>query len=349
MNLKNLLYTVFIAIAIIVTLAQPYPASAAPNGKLYTAETVAAGAIIYELLHLAVDAHKTAGSVRAANDVFLATPADGDSLANERAKVIYAVAKSVALTNTDPNLKFQRTRLRLYYEDLRSCWNTAFSDPAPVSSPKPPEKASAAPTDATGSAAGGAHKLIGTSGDRAATPQATPKPPSCDALATNDGYEPPDTIDAIDLAVSLKSAPSLFQEVLDQRVGSYDNNNLIRAQYLQGVAADFVTRTAVLAPTPSPMLGILSFGTGSDLFAKCFSKLVASPIDCATELETLEVAAASALSHRKACDWSRHAWLPMFSAVKTVWASPRAPTSPPTDARTIRVINDTDFGAAPSC
>ena len=213
----------------------------------------------------------------------------------------------------------------------------------------------------------------GTDVEAIAASTTTPAAASCDALITNGFYnlsEHPD-IDQMDLAAALKST-SLFQQVVDQRVGSFAIDNYLRALLLETAAAAFVNKVnSVTAAntTQAATEGAVTFGDLSSVFAKCRPGS-ASPLDCISTLDGIEQKVATTHNHEAACAFARYTWMPTFTAIKLASqngtgpepgskASPWPLNAPaaldghqtPTgdQAAAASFIERKDFGAAPGC
>jgi hypothetical protein len=130
-------------------------------------------------------------------------------------------------------------------------------------------------------------------------------------------------VDLIDLKNALQSAPSLFQEVGDQNVGSYAVENFVRARFLNAAAIKVL---ALIVPTPSPSplstglkaLGEpITFSTVSGLITDCGPTI--SALKCVGDLATLQAAIEKTQVTHDSCKFAKGAWLPPYTRLTRVF------------------------------
>jgi len=183
--------------------------------------------------------------------------------------------------------------------------------PKPHPSPSPIPKASPSPSSSP-KATSGCEALLS---DFAPSPQPSVTP-------AQEGLVSP--IDLIDLTESLKSAPSLMQQVQGQDVGSYGPDDAIRGAFLIAMGARLLAE-----PPPIPKLSgppqVAGLTEAEDIEKACISQ--ASPFACIGAIGSVETALAQSKQQKIACDWATGAWLPTYSqirlhAIYTATASP---------------------------
>jgi len=172
------------------------------------------------------------------------------------------------------------------------------------------------------------------------SPSPSPSPtgvkmaPGCEALLKDFAPSPQPTIsplaqetsvslvDLIDLTESLKSAPSLMQQVQDQDVGSYGLDDVIRGAFLIQMGERLVAEVSTPTPTPKPTRATKAISTpglaeGENIGKNCL--LQPSPFDCISAIGSVEGMLAKSKQQRIACDWASGAWLPTYSQLRLAW------------------------------
>jgi len=303
-------------------------------------------------------------------------PPVGVSMRQVRTRLLNDIANPKLLQDspTDDDTHKRFAALRGDYERLRGCWN-AFIYAAPSPSPKSsssaaPGQPAGGPTPAPSKPAGGNRthptpkpKAPGgrtARGDQALgqdlvvaqdtpappqTPSASPSPTTCTSdfsKIENLYFAQAQRIDMVDLKTAVDTAPTLYQEVLDLRVGSHIDDNDLRAHYLYvlGRALD----DALKNPKPGFIVTGAS-GTGSinisTLAKSCVFSLTAT--DCISALGSAESTAAADRRQDVACDIARRSWLPSYTAIKRVYAT-WISSMPGKE-----IPYNLDFGAVPGC
>ena len=333
-----------LAIAALITFQTPLAASAAPNGKTSTTEIMAGTGLVYYLAKLHIDNAKADATGKAADQVIeinrRLNPArkeiPGTSLRDIRTTLLHHVAVA-----TDSSGQW-----RTNFENFRTCWNLfIFAQPASKQAPQSPKA-----TPQTG----GASPSRGSPASTALAAAPTGAPPAktgSDAASTADscvaGFDKIDvalnksndsTVDFTDLASAMNSAPTLYQQVLDLKVGSHRDDDDLRAHYLY-FAALAIDQQIPLPPSLQSASGAIDV---SGIAKSCIFSLT-DAMACVTALGTAESTAAADRRQDVACDIARRSWLPTFTAIRRTykdWSANPAGKSKPDDG---------SYGAVPIC
>ena len=126
-------------------------------------------------------------------------------------------------------------------------------------------------------------------------------------------------LDLIDLSASL-SDKSVYQQVLDQDVGSHDISDALRSTFLTLVAEKLIEEIVSYAKNPSnaPLLdGQPTAKSLQDTITGCLSSTssLSSMFGCVNGIATIQQSISVAQSNRAACNFARSAWLPTFTAI----------------------------------
>ena len=172
-----------------------------------------------------------------------------------------------------------------------------------------------------------------------ASPSQSPSPTptqhanACAALASDydklpPGFEKRFPVDFVDLKVA-QSDKSLYQQVLDQDVGSFLVTDAIRSLYFtytgKKLAEDIA---AVIPPTPTPnpvssVVGLVAPGTGAtqagqalkDCYTNASTGGLAGALTCIQDVLAVQQTISATKSQRLACDFARFVYMPSFSAI----------------------------------
>jgi hypothetical protein len=178
------------------------------------------------------------------------------------------------------------------------------------------------------------------------SPSPTPSQPGCIAdyltASTANYFTTSDpSADLTDLEAAIASAPPIFQQILDLRVGSHVDENSLRARQL------YVIARALDEALPNAA-NSFTFGGAtqgpidiSTLSSACFTGL--DYTKCVPALEAAEATAAADRRQDVACDVARRAWLPTYTAVARVYKT-WSKASPGKD-----LPYNIDYGAASGC
>ena len=257
------------------------------------------------------------------------------------------------------------------YEALRACWNRLiYVDPKASSA--------AAPAAAKPDASASAKPELLASG----TPSPAPliAPGNCAAGVVPDG-QPLDIIfagqyvDLVDAAAAFTSAPSLRQQIVDQRVGTYRSANVGRGEVLARLGGAFAATSPAAVPVVHYKSRSGPFGAHAEVaasgipgeinagYTSCVVKF--SPFGCFSALDTAETNLESSLATNAGCRFARRYWLPpvgtialvysaqmIASAAPGYWPFPTADVpapAVPTSPSLADIEAETRFGAVPGC
>jgi len=349
---RSIIALLIIGVAPVVSIREPSlgadPAAAATakkakgavlGGKQWTQIIGVGGILIYEGLQYIRDSKHAHGARNAADGQYRKAqlfddgvePSSQIALPDQREKLLESVRIAIAA-------RAFPSQMRSQYEDLRACWNATLVDPG--SSTSQPEKAAAGTKDSSSTdnpAAPGSNKALLAS---ASGPQPAP-PPSCSTLITDmtDPYPLPkaqplmpppslvpsiflEDIDNIDLANAVKS-PSLFQQILNERIGPYNNDNDIRARFLVAASANLIAEIAAAEATPTPTHTLVQLASpsaspaaASDISTtvkNCYTAF--SVADCLSNIGAVESGIVRAQTSKLACDWAKGAVMPQYSVL----------------------------------
>ena len=302
-------------IALVAALA-PVPSAAAPSGKLRTDELLMAGGFVAWFMAYESALVRSKGSVKQAEATMDATTQAHLSLQKVRGLVIADVANATGPADL----------WRDEFEDFRGCWNQTLSATTVPDSKSIAEQranAQAAPVPSA----------------KATLPAEKPLP--CNALyahVLDDIVNSPAVdkahrvaalnarVDVLDLARAIAQSPSLFMQVQRKSVGSFASENYLRAMFLT-IAAEGLTSRISGVYKESGSKGFTSTpipDIAKAVLTNCATTLAVFP--CVDAFGTIETALQTAQENRDACSWSRHAWMPTYSEIRT-WKTGTGPFS----------------------
>jgi len=324
------------------------PVYSAPNGKTSTAEIVAGVGALYVLSQYFSALSKSKGSSGQAEGIVDATT-DGVaskpgvapvtyawSLRNIRDLIIYDVASAISGSKTSNKIAVWRQE----FEHYRGCWNRILVQPAGAGANSGAGNSSPAkpPTNQSGDSL---ITLDSSTSAGPANPTTTPKNAAkpCDALfqdfnkslVSEKGAQPILAFDLTDLTSAL-SDKSLYQQVLDQDVGSYATDNAIRSLFLTYIGEKLAIdiQTTGLTGAKATGAGVKDY---TSAVTNCGIKLAADAFSCIGSLISLQQAFSAQRSQHDACVFSRGVWIPSFTAIKgTVTSVPPLGIDPDTKA-----------------
>jgi hypothetical protein len=246
------------------------------------------------------------------------------------------------------------------FEHYRGCWNQVIAQPASTASTAPPSQPKAAAPSTGTPVPGGSTSPQTTTPNPADSAGKT----ACDLVLVDypdllGSAKPKIPFDATDFAGSF-SDTSLYQQVLNQDVGSHALNNGFHEIFLfiagHELTQSLVNATREHAFSPTPALGDYT-----SLLSACVTNAITfgGALGCISAIGGIEQTLAKAQSQRDACAFSRGMWIPRYTILTTSVLIPNAPDQPPPSP----IILDTsgipppvataaarrDYGPAPGC
>lgn len=162
-------------------------------------------------------------------------------------------------------------------------------------------------------------------------------------------------IDLIDLAAALRDNISLFDQVVNERVGSNAEDDLLRAQFLL-ITGDIVDQN-IRAVKPSSKEGAAGQSAVAiplqDIINNCIVSGSRATVGCLTTLNQTEQALASDHAHAVACSFATRNWLPTVTATRRIFQRNKGPlpvdpdSAPPSSP--FHFTSSTFIAAAPGC
>jgi|GEM_PF-4337074 len=307
-----------VALVAAFAAAAAVPAAASPDGKTTTAEISSGAGALYYLYRLTSDNRKADATGRDADQLFDSKFASVRSIVPTKAAEELARSRGIALpakTTVTVSISMRQARLNVL-NDLMAA-NT--NDPS-LRKAYETFRACwnafvfAAKADATN-----------TKGE------------TCEK-----GAAIPAGIDETDLQAALDAAPTTYQQVLDQRLGTYTDENQMRANFyaVYGDSLDLLINPSrgqvhnLDASTATSTTGSINV---SDLVKNCATAL--DLLGCIGSLGAAESTAAANRRLDVACDVARRMWFPSLTTVKRVR---KANGDRDFDERAL-------FGAVPGC
>jgi hypothetical protein len=308
------------SLCLVLLGAHAVPASAAPNGKTSTYEIVTGAAAVYNGLKLLVDNANANKSGREAEHFmnWRTRTAPDVAVSSDPKTDVSTLLELRAILIRNVHDAPRNQAWRQPYEALRTCWNQFVFAKAP-----------AAKTIPTPTATGGAAPAGGSTPAPAPTSSSSTAPPLTADCTTGVQWTKLQD-DELDTKDAFASAPTLYQQILDAKVGTYVPQNEVRADilYLQSYyfLRFYFPNTSVPPPSATQSL--------NDVFSFYKSCIGGTDISgCLTALQGAETGAASFHRAKVACGFARNAWLPTVTLV----------------TREPAVVQSTDFGAVPGC
>jgi hypothetical protein len=306
-----------------LSIATAQPAAAEPSGTTTTFEIGVGAALLANLIKLQIDEGRSDRDGRQAMALMLADQDGGDASAlsfrNGSDQPPPATLRALRLQILTTAISGEDKRVA--YEALRRCWNKVVS-PEPSSAPTAAPAAPSAALRSYPEAAGQS---------KAPDAQTNCASQSADEHATIGAL-----IDEYDASVAFANAPSLWQQVVDDRIGSHAADNQLRLRTL------FMLGEVFLGYQPPSLRGPTLFKANEagttfslqDAITDCVS--TPSLFGCIQQIGAAEQSVASDHRTAIACGFTRLTWLPSYTAV--------------TMARKAGPIDEnTTFGDAPGC
>jgi hypothetical protein len=311
-----------ICVSLVFNAAPPRPARAEISGTTWTCIIICGGALAFYLTKLSIDNGKADDQGRhvdALIDKDWLTLPNGSPMPKSNLRYVRGeLIDTVIADATAPDKYGQLQKYRANYESLRTCWNAfVYASPAPTAKPSesPSTEPSAKPTVKPTERPRSKPTVKPTKdppSDPAAqtTPSSTPAPAgdgSCtqgsDKIITAENLP----IDAVDLKSAFANGPSLFSEIISLNVGTYEDDNNLRAAYLYAVANGLELKLS----------GQAGAAGGVDLTSiatNCVTSL--STLQCISSLGSAESALAADRRKDVACDVAMRAQLPMVTTLQ---------------------------------
>jgi hypothetical protein len=311
-----------ICISLVYSTAPPRPARAEISGTTWTCIIICGGALAFYLTKLSIDNGKADDQGRHVDALInkdRQTLPNGSPLPQSNLRYVRGeLIDTIIADATTPDKYGQLQKYRANYESLRTCWNAfVYASPAPTAKPSanPSSEPSAKPT-VKPKESPGSKPIVKPTKDPSSEPpsQTTPSlspTPAGDGSCTqgSDKIIAAENlpIDEIDLKSAFANGPSLFSQIINLNVGTYEDDNNLRAAYLYAVAKDLELK----------LTGQAGAAGGVDLTSiatNCVTSL--STLQCISSLGNAESALAADRRKDVACDVAMRAQLPMVTTLQ---------------------------------